>query len=56
MAIASPPRQRSSSSPQSRSSTFGTDEPLRLNIGDGPGGGPDTAWQLAAAAVDCSMH
>jgi hypothetical protein len=56
MAIASPPRQRSSSSPQSRSSTFGTDEPLRLNIGDGPGGDPSAAWQHAAAAACFSVH
>lgn len=37
VAIASPPQRPRSSSPQSSSSTFGTDEPLRLNIGDGPG-------------------
>lgn len=36
-AIASPPERRPKSSSRSDKSTFGTDEPLRLNIGDGPG-------------------
>lgn len=39
-AIASPPDRRTSkSAPRTDKATFGTDEPLRLNIGDGPGAG-----------------
>ncbi len=55
VAIASPPQRPRSSSPQSSSSTFGTDEPLRLNIGDGPGESGAAAHAAAEAAQDSSF-